>query len=119
MNHGPAPLVWVGLLVGLMTAALGSGCRDTQLAECDVYVATIERLASCADLPADARGTLATSALTIKRALAAARSADDGSSGVGRAIEQTIGQMRSTCRVGTERLRAELGLRVPACIAAD
>ncbi len=115
MNHGPAPLVWVGLLVGLMTAALGSGCRDTQLAECDVYVATIERLASCADLPAEARGTLATSALTIKRALAAARSADDGSSGVG----QTIGQMRSTCRVGTERLRAELGLRVPACIAAD
>lgn len=111
MNHGPATLVWVGLVV----SAVGSGCRDTQLAECDVYVATIERLASCADLPADARGTLATSALTIKRALAAARSVDDGTSDVG----QSIGQMRSTCRVGTERLRAELGLRVPACIAAD
>jgi hypothetical protein len=115
VNRGPAPRGWVGLLFGLATAALAIGCRDTKLTECDAYVATIERLASCPDLPAEARGTLATSALTIKRALTTARSADDGTAGVG----QTIGQMRATCRVGTERLRAEFGLRVPACVTAE
>ena len=102
-------------MAGLLSASLAIGCRDTKLAECDAYVATIERLATCPELPAEARGTLATSALTIKRALTAARSADDGTAGVG----QPIGQMRSTCRVGTERLRAAFGLRVPACVAAD
>lgn len=99
-------------LVGGSFLALGTGCSKERVKECDEFVATMDKLASCEKLPADARKQIGESSKMIKDAL---KQIDDAG-GTGNAPKDLVDQMRDTCKTQTKTVVDEYTKLMPDCL---
>ena len=103
-------------LLGLCVVAGGllvaGGCSKKRVAECDEFVATIEKIAKCDKLPADQRKQVGDSAKTIKDALQMI----DDAGGVGDAPPDLVQQMRDTCKTQNKTIVEQFQKLTPECM---
>jgi hypothetical protein len=105
-------LLQVCVVVGGSILFLGTGCTKKRVAECDEFVATIDKIAKCEKLPAESRKAVAESGQTIKDAL---KMIDDAG-GVGDAPKDLVDQMRDTCKTQNKTIVDEYTKLMPECM---
>jgi hypothetical protein len=100
------------LVVGAVVAGVMSvGCTKKRVAECDDFVATIDKIASCSKLDEKARGEIAKSSKQIKDAL---KMIDDAG-GVGNAPADHVQPLRDTCKTQQKTVVDEYMKLAPDC----
>jgi hypothetical protein len=100
------------LLVCVVVGGLVTGCTKKRVAECDEFVATIDKISKCEKLPADSRKQVAESGKTIKDAL---KMIDDAG-GVGDAPKDLVDQLRDTCKTQNKTVVDEYTKLMPECM---
>ena len=104
-------------LVGVMVASVvglgGLGaCTKKRVAECDEFVATIDKIAKCPKLPEESRTSVQESAKTIKDALKLI----DDAGGVGDAPDDLVKQLRDTCKTQNKTVVEQYTKLMPECM---
>ena len=100
------------LLVCVVVGGLVTGCTKKRVAECDEFVATIDKIAKCEKLPTESRKQVAESGQTIKDAL---KMIDDAG-GVGDAPKDLVDQLRDTCKTQNKTVVDEYMKLMPECM---
>lgn len=100
------------LLVCVVVGGLVTGCTKKRVAECDEFVATIDKISKCEKLPAESRKQVAESGQTIKDAL---KMIDDAG-GVGDAPKDLVDQLRDTCKTQNKTVVDEYMKLMPECM---
>jgi hypothetical protein len=100
------------LLVCVVVGGLVTGCTKKRVAECDEFVATIDKIAKCEKLPAESRKQVAESGQTIKDAL---KMIDDAG-GVGDAPKDLVDQLRDTCKTQNKTVVDQYMKLMPECM---
>ena len=100
------------LLVCVVVGGLVTGCTKKRVAECDEFVATIDKITKCEKLPAESRKQVAESGQTIKDAL---KMIDDAG-GVGDAPKDLVDQLRDTCKTQNKTVVDEYMKLMPECM---
>jgi hypothetical protein len=100
------------LLVCVVVGGLVTGCTKKRVAECDEFVATIDKIAKCDKLPAESRKAIQESGQTIKDALKLI----DDAGGVGDAPQDLVQQMRDTCKTQNQTVVDQYMKLMPECM---
>jgi hypothetical protein len=100
------------LVVCVVIGGLVTGCSKQRVAECDAFVATIEKISKCEKLPAETRKQVAESGKTIKDALKAI----DDVGGVGEAPKDLVDQLRDTCKTQNKTVIDDYTKLMPECM---
>ncbi|CAN5858773.1 hypothetical protein BH11MYX3_BH11MYX3_27540 [soil metagenome] len=100
------------LLVCVVVGGLVTGCTKKRVAECDEFVATIDKIAKCDKLPTESRKAIQESGQTIKDALKLI----DDSGGVGDAPQDLVQQMRDTCKTQNTTVVDQYMKLMPECM---
>lgn len=100
------------LLVCVVVGGLGTGCSTKRVAECDEFVATIDKIAKCDKLPAESRKEIVSSGQMIKDAL---KTIDDAG-GIGNAPDDLVKQIRDTCKTQNTTIVDEYKKLMPECL---
>lgn len=106
MNLKIAGLLSVALLAGL------GGCSKKRVAECDAFVATVDKLAKCSKIPEAQRTQLQASAKQIKDAL---KTVDDAG-GFDSAPADLVKQMADTCKTQEKTIVDAMAKLDPDCV---
>ena len=99
------------LLVGTVLLGLGA-CKKERVAECDAFLATAEKLASCEKLPADQRKQMEAPAAQMRQALKAI----DDAGGIGSAPKDMVETLRSTCKSQDDSVKKMFESIAPECV---
>lgn len=100
------------LLVCVVFGGLVTGCTKKRVAECDAFVATIDKIAKCDKLPADSRKSIEASGKSIKDALKLI----DDAGGIGDAPQDLVQQMRDTCKTQNATIVEQYTKLAPDCM---
>jgi len=100
------------LLCCVVVGGLVTGCTKKRVAECDEFVATIDKISKCEKLPAESRKSVADSGQTIKDAL---KMIDDAG-GVGDAPKDLVDQLRDTCKTQNKAVVDQYTKLMPECM---
>lgn len=100
------------MLCAVIVSGLVTGCKKERVAECDEFVATIDKVAKCEKLPAETRKQISESGKTIKDAL---KQIDDAG-GIGNAPKDLVDQMRDTCKTQNKTVVDEYTKLMPECM---
>jgi hypothetical protein len=100
------------LLIGVLVLGAAAGCSKKRVAECDAFVATIEKISKCDKLPAEQRTAVAESGKQIKDAL---KMIDDAG-GVGDAPEDLVKTLRDTCKTQNTTVIEQFQKVAPECV---
>jgi hypothetical protein len=95
-----------------LVAALATGCSKKRVAECDDFVKTAEKLASCDKIPADKRAPVAAAAKQIKDMLQMV----DDAGGFDQAPSETVDEMRQACKSQNKLIVDEMQNTFPDCL---
>lgn len=100
------------ILCAVVVSGLVTGCKKERVAECDEFVATIEKVSKCEKLPAETRKQVAESG----KAIADALKMIDDAGGVGDAPKDLVQQMRDTCKTQNKAVVDEYMKLMPECM---
>jgi hypothetical protein len=100
------------LLACGVAAVLAAGCSKKRVVECDEFVKTAEKLASCDKLPEGSRSSVAAAAKQIKDMLQMV----DDAGGFDSAPAETVDQMRQACKSQNTRIVEEMQKTFPDCL---
>lgn len=98
--------------LALTSLAVLGGCSKKRIAECDEFVATVEKIARCEQLPASSRPQVEASAKAIKDALEMV----DQAGGLGSAPADLVKTLRDTCRTQDRAIIEQYSKLMPDCL---